>query len=756
MHRVRTVSLIDEGRWGEVFVGLDEVLRRRVVVKRLASASFENAETRRRLIEEARILSRLDHPNVLRIHDYSERDGYDVFTFEFAPGTPLPEALETGVDFAKKVRIATAVASALVVAHRNGIVHGALSPSSVIIAENDEIKVADFTSTSTQLDGRRAEAEWQSPEEKRGAEPSRAGDMYAFGLLLREIFGEKDRDIRAITGSLVRDAPSERATAAATLAGLHRLARRPARRIRIAAVILAAAFVLFGGMKYAFDLQRERREALEATAEAEERRRKVHELVAFMIRDLRPKLESVGRVDILDSASAKAMDYFASINPEDISPDEAAVHVAAIVQLGQNQSFRSNLPAALKAYRRAVSLGEAMIRRQPDNVEVRARTANAHAMLSQALDRNGDGAGALLHSRAYATATADLVRREPNNVRFLRDEAYAHSNLGSLHDRREEIAASLREFQTAVAIKRRLLPPKPRDDQRLDLSVTVHKVGMALFKLGRFREAREMLEEEHRSLAAMLARGNRDKRLPELLARCDEHLLMIAFAAGDVEAANRHAAAYLSTSRDLGLFDPGNIDWARHLISAERSSGTAARLRGNVTEALEHHAASIATLAEVTAGNRQTALLLRELGHARAEHARSLLAAGLPSAALAEAQRGVEELSRIREDPPTRRFLGDALLVEGEARAARGDLTAANAAWHEALRILEPFDTLSTDPRVADSHARVLLHLGRVDRAQTLIEQLAAIGYRHRELEALSGEKGAVVPNHNQQKGDNP
>ena len=742
MHRVRAVSLIDEGRWGQVFVGLDEVLRRRVVVKRLASASFDNADTRRRLIEEARILSRLDHPNVLRIHDYSEREGYDVFTFEFAPGTSLPEALEEGrLDFAKKARIAAAVASALVVAHRNGIVHGALSPSSVIIADNGEIKVADFKSTSTQLDGRRAEPRWQSPQEKLGDEPSRAGDMYAFGLLLREIFGDKDRDVRAIVASLVRDVPSERATAAVTLAGLHRLARRQSRRIRLAAIILVAAVFTGGGVKYALDLQRERSEALRAKTEAETRRAEANQLVAFMIRDLRPKLESVGRLDILDSASAKALDYFASIDPDDISPDEAAVHVAATVQLGQNQLFRSDLPSALKALRRAVSLGDSMIRRQPDNIEIRAVTANAHALLSNALDRDGDLAGALVHSRAYAAAAADLVRRDPQNVRFLRDEAYAHSNLGSLHDRREEIPASLREFEAAVAIKQRLLPLQNTDDFRLDIFVTLNKVAMARFKLGRFAEARKILEDERTSLDAMVVQQNPDMRIRELLARCNDHLAMIAFATGDVDAASRYAAALLSTSLELVRFEPANIDWTRHVVAAHRASGTVARMRGDSRGALDHHAAAVAILNEVLESNRQTAILVRDMALSRVEHARSMLAAGLSSAAAVEAHRAVEALAGDAGDPPAQRILADARLAEGEAQAASGDRASADKSWEAALRIVDPLDQLSPDPRIADSHVRLLLHLGRASRARTLIDELHTVGYRNPELEALIGEK---------------
>lgn len=749
VHRVRAVSLIDEGRWGEVFVGLDEVLRRRVVVKRLASASFEKPGARQRLIEEARILSRLDHPNVLRIHDYSERGGYDVFTFEFAPGTKLPEALEEGrLDFAKKVRIATAVASALVVAHRNGIVHGALSPASVILADNGEIKVADFSSTSTQLDGRRADPRWQSPQEKLGDEPSRAGDMYAFGLFLRELFGDKDRDVRAIVNSLVRDVPSERATAAVTLAGLNRLGRRQSRRIRLAAIILVAAVFIGGGIKYALDLQRERREALEMKAEADARRVEATKLLSFFIRDLRPKLGSVGRLDIMDAATAKALEYFASTNPAEISPSEAAVHVEALAVLGQNQLARSNVPAALESFRRAVSLGETTMRRAPDNLELRYGVAFAHAWTSRALDQVGDLAGALRHSQACAATSADLVRLEPRNVRFLLQEAYAHSNLGSIHDRREEIEPSLREFETAVALKRQLLLLENTHVMQVDLGVTVNKLAMALFKAGRFRSAQTMLDEERVHLESMLARQNRDMAAREVLARCDDSLVTVAFAMGDLASASRHAANQVATTRELVLFEPNNVDWARQMVAAYRNSGTAARVRGDFAGALKDHAAAITALSGAVEGDRRTTTLTRDMAMARVDHARSLLAAGKSAAAEEEAHHAVEDLVRMENDLPARRTLGEALLVQGEALAARGNRAAAATSWEESLRIVEPLDALSSDPRIADLHARLLLRLDRAEGARPLIDRLLAIGYHHPEFESLIRER---IPNAAQQ-----
>jgi hypothetical protein len=99
-------------------------------------------------------------------------------------------------------------------------------------------------------------------------------------------------------------------------------------------------------------------------------------------------------------------------------------------------------------------------------------------------------------------------------------------------------------------------------------------------------------------------------------------------------------------------------------------------------------------------------------------------------------------------------FLAEALLVHGEALAAEGRNAAANDTWKHALRIVESIQSRPRHPRAIDTHARTLLRLGWLDRATPLIEQLAALGYRNREFEALCREKGAFI--NPTGKGDRP
>ena len=717
--RVRPVSLISEGRRGKVFVGYDDLLRRRVIVKQIASDSFESDESRLQLIAEAQLLSQIDHPNIVRIHDYSERDGYDIFTIEYAEGHKLSHTLAT-TGFGDKVRAALAVAQALAVTHRNGILHGPFSPASVIVAEKKEIKVIDYCATSTSLDAPCAG----------GDEWTMASDMYSFGMLLREMFGETDHDVTALIALLTHEAASERPTIATVIARLEALGRRPARRIRIGAAVVFAALCLFGAVRYTIDLRDARAAAMGARVEAEARRAKANELVAVMIEDLHPRLESVGRLDILDAVDAKAIDYFASIQPDEISPHELAVSVRAQAQLGLSQLTRVNVPVALRIQRQAVSSIDRAVRRHPDDEALLYAAHEAHASLLRTLLYTGNTAGAMQQARHCVLLAAQLVRRKPKDVRYLETDADTHGILGSLLDRTEDIEGSLRETAIALQLKRRVLQLNDTDAVRLNIAISLRKQGLALAKLGRFDEA-ERVQLELRELLDQLRSG--DKFALEMWATCARDTASVKLARGDVDEAARYGAASVAADEQLTTYDPDNLDWRQQLAVAHRLTGMAARMRGDLPGAMRHHERAVDLLSALFGNGQRTFSVDTELALSRIELARTLLAAERVMAAAGQMDLVTRQLQSGRHDLSPKLF-ADALLAQGETRAARGDLAGATAAWEDALRIVTPLDASSSDPRIADIHARLLLRLGREETARPLLEHLGSIGYHNRDL----------------------
>jgi serine/threonine protein kinase/Tfp pilus assembly protein PilF len=246
---IRIEGLAGRGGMGEVYIGYDDTLQRRVAVKSISSAHRMSPERKARFLREARALSRLDHPNICKIYDFVESEGADFLILEFIEGTALGNAIRAGLEKPDKLRIAMEIARVLVVAHGKGIVHRDLKPGNIKLTPEGEVKVLDFglarfleagrspavetapeqeeseveaaagnalgpeealagktltlstpskssscfsellaDSTPTEQGAIMGTPHYMSPEQARGERITTASDMFSFGLILQEIF----------------------------------------------------------------------------------------------------------------------------------------------------------------------------------------------------------------------------------------------------------------------------------------------------------------------------------------------------------------------------------------------------------------------------------------------------------------------------------------------------------------------------------------------------------------------------------------
>lgn len=112
----RVVDRLGKGGMGEVYVGHDEVLDRKVALKCLRSDLHPTEETKLRFLREARVLSQLKHPNICQIFECFEAHGTVVLVLELIHGKGL-HTVAHDLDIYQRLDLARQIAAALVAAH---------------------------------------------------------------------------------------------------------------------------------------------------------------------------------------------------------------------------------------------------------------------------------------------------------------------------------------------------------------------------------------------------------------------------------------------------------------------------------------------------------------------------------------------------------------------------------------------------------------------------------------------------------------
>jgi len=192
------------GGMGEVFLGHDPRLERRVALKCLTSQESSSPEGHARVLREARAVARLTHPNIAGVYDVLEDGGHTYIVMEYVEGISLAAHIAGGPRPAAEVRsIGRQLASALTAAHAQGVIHRDLKPSNIQLMGDGSIKVLDFgvarllTASAHTLDsttgvhhpeatvrGNPGTPIYMAPEQLIGHPADARSDLYSAGVLL--------------------------------------------------------------------------------------------------------------------------------------------------------------------------------------------------------------------------------------------------------------------------------------------------------------------------------------------------------------------------------------------------------------------------------------------------------------------------------------------------------------------------------------------------------------------------------------------
>jgi serine/threonine protein kinase len=229
---------------GEVYLARDTRLDRIVAIKVLAEELAASAERMERFELEARAVSQLNQPNICTLHDIGHQDGIDFLVMEYLEGEMLADRLQRGaLPFDQALTYGIQIADALDGAHRAKIVHRGLKPGNVMLVKPG-VKLLDFglaklleadvspddsNAPTLPKDLTRERAvlgrpRYMAPEQLEGGKIDARTDIFAFGLVLREMLtgtkagAEVPELLRCVVAKCLAVDPDERWQSARDLA----------------------------------------------------------------------------------------------------------------------------------------------------------------------------------------------------------------------------------------------------------------------------------------------------------------------------------------------------------------------------------------------------------------------------------------------------------------------------------------------------------------------------------------------------------
>jgi serine/threonine-protein kinase len=192
-------GLIGTGSMGQVYAARDSRLNRDVAIKVIHRTAGETAPARA-LAEEARILSRLDHPNVARLYELVSKNGTDFLVMEFVAGPTIRQLLSEGpLELAEAIRLGCGLARGLAAVHHACVLHRDIKPENLKVTAGGHVKILDFgvaiglprpggNLTTIQGDlGVAGTIAYMAPEQLRGEEIDERSDVYSAGAVLYEM-----------------------------------------------------------------------------------------------------------------------------------------------------------------------------------------------------------------------------------------------------------------------------------------------------------------------------------------------------------------------------------------------------------------------------------------------------------------------------------------------------------------------------------------------------------------------------------------
>jgi len=228
----RIEQKLGQGGMGVVYRAVDTRLNRTVALKMLLPELAADASLRRRLANEARAASALNHPVIATVHDFEQVDGCLFIVYEFVEGSTLRDVMnKRRMELVEWLSVCIKIADGLACAHEAGIIHRDLKPENVMLTAEGRVKILDFglakvhRPLESAVAGTRADTagsatatgtvvgtlNYMSPEQLEAQPVDRRSDVFSFGIMLYELVAGRHpflgRSPLSTIGNILKEEP---------------------------------------------------------------------------------------------------------------------------------------------------------------------------------------------------------------------------------------------------------------------------------------------------------------------------------------------------------------------------------------------------------------------------------------------------------------------------------------------------------------------------------------------------------------------
>jgi len=207
----RIIEKIGAGGMGE-----DTKLKRNVALKFLSPHLCQDEDCRARFKREAQAAAKLDHPNIVTVHEVGEHNGRPFFAMQHIEGHSLKDsAAGKEITIEDVLELGIQLCEGLLAAHSKGITHRDIKPSNILIDSHGRARIVDFglasvmgTDQLTKTGSTLGTIGYMSPEQVRGQDVDHRSDLFSLGVVFYELITKQNpfkRDSEAATLKAVSD-----------------------------------------------------------------------------------------------------------------------------------------------------------------------------------------------------------------------------------------------------------------------------------------------------------------------------------------------------------------------------------------------------------------------------------------------------------------------------------------------------------------------------------------------------------------------